>query len=183
MKVFAFNREKFRELVLLIAHLSADDPTFGAVKLNKVLFYADFEAYAELGSPITGARYQHLEFGPAARPLLPIQDELIRFGEAAFESRHYHGRQQRRLVAKRRPNYRLFTEKELEFVERAIGRFEDMDASTLSGLSHDESKGWQITEDGEDIPYESVFLSTEPPPAEAIELGQRLAAERDWKSK
>ena len=30
------------------------DERFGAVKLNKILYFADFEAYRRLGEPITG---------------------------------------------------------------------------------------------------------------------------------
>ncbi len=46
--------EKLRELVLYIADKCEEDRTFGAVKLNKILFYADFISFAEYGEPITG---------------------------------------------------------------------------------------------------------------------------------
>ena len=36
--------EKLKELVLVVAQLCADDRNFGAVKLNKLLFFADFLA-------------------------------------------------------------------------------------------------------------------------------------------
>ena len=35
-KQFEFNDRKFRELVIYIAEKCADDPTFGATKLNKI---------------------------------------------------------------------------------------------------------------------------------------------------
>ena len=38
---------------------------FGKTKLNKAMFHADFEAYAELGSSITGERYYHEKYGPS----------------------------------------------------------------------------------------------------------------------
>jgi hypothetical protein len=37
--------EKLRELILYVSTLSKDDDNFGATKLNKLLFYADFLAY------------------------------------------------------------------------------------------------------------------------------------------
>ena len=49
---------KLRELVLYIAVLSEGDPAFGKVKLNKLLFFADFTAYLSFGKPITGHEYQ-----------------------------------------------------------------------------------------------------------------------------
>jgi Antitoxin SocA-like, Panacea domain len=183
MQLFSFRSDKFAELMLYVAREAADDPTFGAVKLNKVLFYADFGAYAELGQPVTGARYQRLHFGPAARAMLPVQNELIRFGHAALEFENYFGLKQSRLVPKRDPDLSQFSQRELDLVDRAIKTFWGMDATSLSQLSHDESKGWQIVQDGEDIPYGSVFLSTEEPPGGAIELGQRLASQHGWKSR
>lgn len=182
-RTFGFERGKFRELLLYVAREAADDPTFGAVKLNKVLFRADFEAYAIRGKPITGARYQRLPAGPAPVASLPIEEELVRWGEAEFEVRDYHGLKQSRLVPKRDPDLSLFTDDELELVDRAIKAFWGMDATTLSQLSHEESKGWQIVGDREDIPYGSVFLSAEPPPADAVERGRELAAQHGWKSK
>jgi hypothetical protein len=41
-----FDEDRFRELVLYIAHKTKDDPTFGRTKLAKVLFSRDFVAYA-----------------------------------------------------------------------------------------------------------------------------------------
>ena len=57
MSTQKFNEGKFKELVLYIASRCERDPTFGAVKLNKELFFSDFWAYAEFGEPITGAEY------------------------------------------------------------------------------------------------------------------------------
>ena len=48
------NIQKFKELVLHISQKCADDPSFGAVKLNKILFFADFASSAHYGTPITG---------------------------------------------------------------------------------------------------------------------------------
>ena len=55
-----FNEQKFKELVIYIAGRCESDPYFGAVKLNKLLFFSDFFAYAKLGNPITGAEYMKL---------------------------------------------------------------------------------------------------------------------------
>ena len=62
-----YNERKPGELIVLIASLSRDDPAFGDVKLNKLLFFSDFLAYTNLGHPTTGAEYQKLDFGPARR--------------------------------------------------------------------------------------------------------------------
>ena len=65
-----FNQEKFTELIVYIAEQSKDDPFFGPVKLNKILYYADFRAYRELGHSITGASYRKLTEGSCPPPVL-----------------------------------------------------------------------------------------------------------------
>jgi hypothetical protein len=39
------NDAKLRELILLISEWCQADPKFGAIKLNKLLFHADFSAF------------------------------------------------------------------------------------------------------------------------------------------
>ena len=61
---------RLAELILYIAEKCEHDPGFGAVKLNKILAFADFSSYFETGKPITGAEYMRLPQGPAPRRLL-----------------------------------------------------------------------------------------------------------------
>lgn len=65
----------------MAARLQADQ-SGGATKLNKVLFFADFAHVRRTGAPITGAVYQKLEHGPAARCLRPVRYQLIENGDA-----------------------------------------------------------------------------------------------------
>ena len=51
------DQRKTRELVLYIAQACEADPDFGMVKLNKVLFNADFTSYARQGVSITEEEY------------------------------------------------------------------------------------------------------------------------------
>src|ERR1039458_8064113 len=103
-----FDPEKFTELVLYVADQSADDPGFGATKLNKILFFSDFLSYAQRGKSITGAVYQKLPYGPAPRPLVPIQEQLVASGDADLVPADRFGHVQKRLVARRDPNVDLF---------------------------------------------------------------------------
>src|SRR6059036_264940 len=75
-----FNSGKFKELVLLLAKRSDDDPRMSRVKLNKLLYLADFEAFRRLGKSITGATYIRGEHGPMAAELPGAEQELGRSG-------------------------------------------------------------------------------------------------------
>src|SRR5437762_10146808 len=97
-KLFKPDDEKLRELILLIVSRSEDDPTFGSVKLNKLLFYCDFSAYLTYGKPITGQEYFSLKQGPAPRQMKPI-DRMEEERELAFQRTDYFGRIQNKPIA------------------------------------------------------------------------------------
>ena len=172
-----FNKGKFRELVLYLAEKSADDPHFGAVKLNKLLFYADFASYQNTGQPITGSRYQKLEFGPAPRPLLPVLKELEKEGRC----RTVHSRldsRQKRVVPVGDVDLSLFSQDEIALIDDVVEAFRGQNAAQVSALSH-RFVGWEIAEIGEDIAYQTALVASPRPltPAE-IEHGIELYRER-----
>jgi hypothetical protein len=179
-KRIEFDPEKFRELMLYVAERSQEDPSFGATKLNKVLYFSDFLAYEQLGRPITGAVYQRLEWGPAPHQLLPEQQTLIRNGDAELERRPRFNLSQRRLVPRRKSRVEVFSDEEREIVDQVIDALRNYTAVDVSSLSHKIAIGWQLTEDGEEIPYYTAFLTGEPPSEDAIEWAQQLAAEHGW---
>src|SRR3990172_2186257 len=99
---------RLKEAILYVSHLCEEDEKFGAVKLNKILYYADFRAYREFGRSITSATYQHLPEGPAPKELLRARDELISEGALEIEPRQVFSFVQQRPVAKREPNIEVF---------------------------------------------------------------------------
>jgi hypothetical protein len=161
------------ELILYIAQRSEADATYGMVKLNKLLFFADFEAFALLGGPISGAEYQRLPFGPGPRRMLPVLDGLQAAGAAAIQRTVYYGRKQERVIPLRDPDLTAFTGEQIALVDRILDRFRGMDGTAISEYSHG-FQGWQEARDGESIPYESVFGVTSEIPEEALRIGREL---------
>jgi hypothetical protein len=155
-----FQEAKFKELVLYIAEKCMDDPTFGATKLNKILYFADFYAYGESGIPITGATYGKLPRGPAPRQLVSVREELSNTGDICMRKTIYHGYPQERMIPIREANLDLFTAKEIALVDDIIQKLWGINVANISDYTH-RLAGWRIAEDGDDIPYESVFLSDE----------------------
>lgn len=151
---------KLRELILYVADRSQNDPDFGMTKLNKILFNIDFTAYGRTGRPVTGAEYQALANGPCARRLKPLLGSLLK-DKAAGIKRVPRGFTQQRVVALREPDLSHFTSDEIALVHEIIDGFRGLTATKISTLSH-HFPGWQDAEDGETIPYHSVFRSTRP---------------------
>jgi hypothetical protein len=152
-----YDEHKFAELLLYAADRLADDPAGGAVKLNKVLFFAEFAHMRRHGHPITGAEYQKLKWGPAPWRLLPLRQRLLDGGTARMHDETYQGFVQERLVPLREPDLSLFTPDELAAVDQVVGELYGMSATDASLMSHDEV-GWQMVEERETIPYEAAFL-------------------------
>ena len=67
MEYFNLDKGKFHELVIHSANLMADDRTASIIRINKILYYADFASYRETTRPITGACYRKYNEGPRAR--------------------------------------------------------------------------------------------------------------------
>ncbi len=170
----AFDGAKFRELALYISEKSAEDPRFGSVKLNKILYFSDFEAYRRLGQSITGATYRKLSEGPAPREMLPQRDVMLDSGDIAMEHRPYFAGIQQRVVPKRGARTDLFSAAELAVVNETIEALRHMTAREASDFSHREL-GWLAADPGEDIPYDTAWLSSEPVSQEVEEYAIKVA--------
>jgi hypothetical protein len=157
------DREKFKETLLYVAARLARLPSYGSIKLNKVLFFSDVLHYATYGKSITGATYVRHKFGPAPRGLRQIQQEMIDADEAdlAVTVSPDEHRSNRLLFATREADITKFTGSEIEVIGRVINMVKDHTAEEASDLSH-ALEGWQIAAQGEVIPYEAIFLYRTP---------------------
>ena len=152
---------KLTELVLYIANRAVNDPTFGRVKLNKILWYSDFEAFRVRGESITGARYQNLAEGPALLAMVPLMRELTEKGDIR-EVAGGAGPKHLRPMALRVEDLGEFSAAEIAIVSDFIAQFWAKPASEVSLVSHD-TKAWRLTERQQEIPYGMVVLSEEEP--------------------
>ena len=170
-----FDMEKFQELILFLAGESCNDVRFGMTKLNKLMFYTDFGCYLVLGMSATGATYQHWQAGPVAREMDEAKNLLFESEEASLVNRPYFNGVQDRIVPSRSANLAFFTSEELQIAKDVVSYFWGYNASQISEFSHKEIC-WQITEEKEDIPYETFLISSDPLPHSVIQLGQDTEA-------
>jgi hypothetical protein len=164
-----------RELILYICTRCGNDPKFGSTKLNKLLFFSDFYAYANLGSGITNVEYQKLRNGPAPRRLLPIREEMIAARELGLQNVSLApGYTQKRPVALRKPDLRGFSAAQISLVDEVISTFGVDNANEISDASH-RMMGWKSAKEGEIIPYSTIFVSNEPLSEAEQERGLEIA--------
>ena len=177
-----FSRSRFRELILHCALKSETHRFFGATKLNKCLFYADFLAYRALGSSITGAEYLALEHGPAPRQLVTEREDMLKDQDIAIQ----HRARQQRVVALREPDLGDFSGAEIAIVDQVIDALRPLDAGDVSDWSHaflgwkaaraeSEATGRQVA-----IPYSTALVSNEPLDEFQESHGLDLATKYGW---
>lgn len=168
------SRARLRELMLFVAERCQYDPKFGVTKLNKILFYCDFFAFAKLGKPITGMPYDKLPYGPVPKAAESTRRQMERDEDVFVPPEGYSPSRLRRMVPRRAANLNLFSGPEIALVDGIIEALSDATGSQLRDLSH--GKAWQSVEMYQTIPYEAIFVSDEPYTEEDIARAHELIA-------
>ncbi|MGH6840192.1 MAG: Panacea domain-containing protein [Methylocella sp.] len=169
--------QRFRELIIYVSRKSVDDVYFGAVKLNKILYYSDFLAFYRFGQPLTGFEYFRIQKGPAPRAMIPISRELAKEGAIRFEQVMLGGHMQIRTIALRAPIMQHFSEDEILLVDEVIRSLWFQNATEVSDASHDVR--WRVLQHKDPMPYEFAFLDDEITNSD-IERTAELARELGW---
>lgn len=165
--------KRLRELIPYIAKKLKDDPAFGRVKLVKIIYFADMEAFRLHRQPVTGSAWFRDNFGPTPADFLETLDALKAAGNISESEREYFGRMQKRIEVLSEPSVDLLTDRELGIVDRVIDRFADWNASQLSQHSH--GVAWRLSEGERYIPYEYSLYSDEPLTDEEMMHAAKLA--------
>jgi hypothetical protein len=164
---------KLQELIVYLSKVCESDETYGSVKLNKLLFFADFLSYVERGTSITGQEYAAQQQGPCSRRLLFVRSRLEWAGDLAMDNIAFRGKTQKRPVARREPDTSIFTPDELAFVDRLVDDWWNMTATQMSDTSH-RFIGWKLARRGETIPYEVARLEVHRQTEEEVQWGLGL---------
>lgn len=149
-----------RELILYVATECKKDGSFGAVMLNKILFWSDFLTFAYHGKAITGVEYQKLKNGPAPRRLLSVRDQMKSRGEIELIEIPLGRMVQHRVLALREPKLDLFSKKDLLIVDEVIRAHCGKAAKKVSAMSH--GIAWESVDLKESIPYDFAVISDAP---------------------
>lgn len=174
-------QKRLREAVLYVSQKCETAPYFGKVKLNKIIWRADFESFAQRGQPVTGRQYQRLKQGPAPVEMLPILNELQAEGLITYKVRRLGDHEEQRPVALQSPILTLFSKQDLDYLDQAISVYWDKTGTEVSDISH--GVAWRSRDDGDPMPYELAYLSDRP-----LGIGQKgkllkLAQTYGWNSK
>ena len=137
--------EKLREMVVYFA----EQVRPWKVKLNKLLFYADFLNFKRTSFSISGARYCAIPMGPVPDKHQTLFEFMEEQGDIVIEKRAFDdGKVGERFipVAKRGFNQSLFSEGELDTLAIVVKTFHKTSTQQIIKISHEE-RGWVDTTD------------------------------------
>lgn len=172
-----FDRDKFKRLVHYVIARTQDRDGFGAVKLYKVLWFAETKQYLITGKPITGAEYIREQHGPVPKLGNAIRKELESDKAITQWKDRYFNKNGWRFKSLRSPDMRGFTEQELQAVHYWIEHIDkDHTAASISEQSHDYP--WEIAKMREVIPYHAQLAARmREPTDEELERARKVAQE------
>lgn len=173
-------RGRLRSLVLYVADECRDAPHFGLVKLNKIIWKADFTSFAERGVPVTGRAYQRLEWGPAPIEMLPLLKEMERDGAIEIVRRDFGDDVVEERVVPLAKYFPDLPAKDLQYVSKAIAYYWNMTGSETSDDSH--GVAWRTRRNKDPMPYELAYLSDREIEGRQLARLSKLAVERGWKT-
>lgn len=174
-------QRRLREAVLYVSKACVEAPYFGLVKLNKIIWRADFESFAQRGQPVTGRLYQRLPQGPAPVEMLPVLNELQADGLLKIERTKIVDFEEQRPIALAEPVLTFFSPGDIACFDRAISVYWDKTGTETSDISH--GVAWNSRSDNEAMPYELAYLSDEPIGRSQKGRLLKLATAHNWQSK
>ncbi len=154
------NYEKFKEVFLYILNQVGSKPNIGKTVIYKLLYFIDFDYYERYEEQIIGATYQKNKFGPTPMEFRKVLNDMIADEEISQIDNKYFTRDQKKYLPLRFPDLAKLSAKELQLIDKVLARLSDKDATQISNYSHEDIP-WLTTNDGDIIPYESVFYRTE----------------------
>jgi transcriptional regulator with XRE-family HTH domain len=160
IRVVKKNLAKFKQVLLYILEKVGGKPSVGETVLYKLLYFIDFDYYEKYEENLMGATYIKNQFGPTPVGFENIVEQMKQAHEIEAVKSEYFKFPQKKYLALKRADLKLFTGRELEHIEEVLARLSDKNAKELSDYSHGDIP-WLAREFGEELSYESVFYRDE----------------------
>lgn len=147
--IYRYNAKRQEETILFFGQ-QINNTYLGRTKLNKLLYYTDYEWVLSRGASITGETYIAMQFGPAPKHIKETLERLEKAQAIRIERAEIGNYDQDRYVILREPDLSVFTSEEVAHLNSVARRFESWTAKQMSDLTH-EDYPWQSTRLGEEI--------------------------------
>lgn len=151
-----FDKDLLSNILLYVTSTCSADQV-GAVKLHKVLYFADMLSFAQLGTPFFGGTYKKRPYGPTCAELLPTLKTMEREGLIESSTVEYFGHKKKQFSPKAQPKLSHLCKEQTDLLDEVIDFVcRNNSAKSISEFSH--NAAWEVAEFGDVLPYSSVFM-------------------------
>ena len=157
------NNEKTEKVILYIANKLKDEPNYGSVMLNKILYFVDHISYLKYDTSITSFKYIKQKRGPTPAPseFLPLIMKLVNQKRLRIESKERLGYIQKRFIADETPELDTsLSGQEVALIDGIISECSKYSGNDLSNITHN-MLAWQIAEPMQELPPFTFLLSAQ----------------------
>lgn len=160
--------EKLKEALHYVIENCDDTSRLGAIRLNKILWFADCHAYREKALTITGDGYVKRKFGPVPKHVLASLRELQEEGKIVVREVPYTTRNTfREFISLVPPTTTELSQADTELLAAYTDIIcSEFTAARISEISHDQV--WEAADDGEEIPMCAIFAAQAGPITDAV---------------
>jgi putative zinc finger/helix-turn-helix YgiT family protein len=123
-------------------------------KMNKLLFYVDFLSYRDSGMAITGLSYRAVDFGPVPERWEKVYSEFPEVHQEFRQAGDFEGSV---LIATQNADVSLFTDFELQVMDKVCSLLGKKSSRELSRISHEEKAWKEYCNNHEKIPFNEAF--------------------------
>jgi uncharacterized phage-associated protein len=128
----------------------------GRVKLNKLLYFADFDHFERYGQSITGDTYVNNDLGPVPSHVRDVLDSMEREGKISVCRETVVDYVRYRLQPLVEADLAAFRSSEVEMLWSVAAKWQSHTAKEVVIASHGEAP-WLATRRGEEIPYPLAY--------------------------
>ncbi len=154
-----YRKPNFEKLTEMVVYFSSKLSPY-KTKMNKLLFYADFLMFKQSCFSISGMRYKAIDRGPVPNNFQSIYEYLTNQKEIDIYTTEFPpGYTGDQLTARKERPFKpdLFTESELNILEKVAKVFEKTSTQEIVQLSHLEKAWKENKEEKSVISYEYAF--------------------------
>lgn len=143
--------EKARQIILEIIRQSAGHSVVGRTRLYKAFYFAHLYYLQDSGEFLSGWPIVRMPNGPGIDDFDLLIRPLLQQGDITASSARSGPFPTTRFTARRDLQNTSLSEAEVQSIQKAVEFIQDKQASRLSEITHEYSRSWQESENGDEL--------------------------------
>jgi len=140
-----------QKLINTVLYFTQNTKHTNLTKLMKLLNFFEFEHFNQTGYPSIGLEYFAFQNGPVPKALwVELKDGIVPDDfkdKIILRENDIQGRKELEILSKKSVNvdFSIFSPREKKILENLVFIYQNETAATMSDISHEENRPWEIT--------------------------------------